>query len=106
MLWVPASRTDRPTPACWRYSNTGPVTVVPVGQIPLLFEELSEHSTYVGLLCCRYARKLGTELKMNRLFANPMNVCTEFTRLNSPPTLKKCVPLENDTLSSSWTRVS
>jgi len=51
-------------------------------------------------------KKSCTEAKMYRLFANPMKVCTEFTRFHSAPNLIRWSPLAIDTLSSTWMRVS
>jgi len=79
MFCVPASRTDRPTPACWRYSST-----------PLLLPESAK------------ARKLGTSAKMYREFANPTRSgSSDLIVLEAR--LKKWSPRAREILSSSWT---
>ena len=47
-----------------------------------------------------------TESKTYRPFAKPTNCCSARVRLYSTPALNRWAPVANDTLSTSWNRVS
>src|SRR5512135_605191 len=105
MLCVPAWSIVRPGPGtCWRYRTTGPVIVVPAGQLPVVFDVPSEHSTY-WLFFVKFRNPL-TEPKMIRPFAKPRNVCVAFVRLYSTPPLIVWFPVRNVTFSLNCRRVS